>query len=270
MSTTSPNTTTPISTTSVPTIDNDLATLVNAELDRVNLKKENVDVAIQGKNRASFLNENYRERFSIYVNLVIIILVALVFLFISFSLSNYYPASSFIFNIISFIVIGVALLFSYYNVQTLYLRDNIYFDELRLAPPDAKGNVSYTVDSSNIFLPDLYMGAQYCDNAQNVFYDKSSGLCEDKANIKPEDVVSASDYMKWTNGSMYSNEDYANQGGGVEDPQFGADNPMNTIPTPTPTSTSIKQSFTTMDLANQNGIANPFDNNEFSKYEMYK
>lgn len=245
------------------TIASDLATLVDNEYDRLNQKKQNVDVALQGKNRASFLNENYRERFSIYVNLVIILLVSLVLLFMSFSLSNYYPDSSFIFNIVSLIIIGLALLFSYYNVQTLYLRDNIYFDELALAPPDSSGNISYTVDSSNVLLPNMYLGAKYCDNDQNIFYDKSSGLCEKKENIDPDNLVTADSYYLWES-TMFDNEDLANQG-------YNNGNVNQTV----------RAAFTTMDLAYNTGDlmtnnenkgkneTNPFEKSEFSDYTVY-
>ena len=228
---------------------------MKSELARLDNKKLNIDKEIVSKKRIEFLKENYRARYAVYVNLLMMLTVTLLLIVVLNALSNYYPDASMLFRGVSLVVVLVAVYYAYYDVQTLYLRDNIYFDELKLASPyDLSGNITYTVDSSNIFFPDLYMGAEYCDNDQNVFYDKSSGLCEKKENIKPDDIVASNQFLA-SGRSIFSNEDYANQGGGVEDPQFSAYTPTNTTSTSTPTSTptSTNQPFTTLDLAYRNG-----------------
>jgi len=225
------------------------------EFNRLTKKKQIIDKEMVSKKRIDFLKENYQARYAVYVNLLMMLTVTLLLMVGLNALSNYYPDASMLFRGLSLVVVLVAVYFGYYDVQTLYLRDNIYFDELKLASPyDLSGNINYTVDSSNIFFPDLYAAAEYCDNDQNIFYDKSSGLCEKKENIKPDDIVASNQFLA-SGRSIFGNKDYANQGGGVEDPQFGADNPMNMTPTPTstPTPTPTKQSFTTLDLAYRNG-----------------
>ena len=216
---------------------------LDAENKRLDAKKKNIDTALESKDRIEFLKENYRERYAIYVNLAMYLTITLVFVIVFNSLSNYYPESSIIFNILSLGIVAVAVYFAYYDIQKLYTRDNIYFDELALAAPDASGNINYTVDSSNILLPDIYLGAQYCDNTQNVFYDKSSGLCETVEKIDPKNIVASNEYSNSGN-SLFKYKDYANQG-------YNNGN-QNTKNTASPTSNSAS-AFTTLDLAYSNG-----------------
>ena len=78
-----------------------------------------------------------------------------------------------------------------------------------------------------------------------MFYDKSSGLCEQKDKIEPDDIVASNQFLA-SGKSIFGNKDYSNQGGGVDDTQFVA---KKMTPTPTPKSNG----FTTMDLAYHNG-----------------
>ena len=115
---------------------NDVMHILDNELDRLSAKQQNVDNALEGKRRGSFLNDNYRERYSHYTKIVFIFILTLVIVYVLNSSKDFIPLPTFVINFIIVIIIVIAVTLCYYNFMTILVRDKIYFDELNLSPPD--------------------------------------------------------------------------------------------------------------------------------------
>lgn len=122
----------------------DVIKILDSEMTRLSMKQQNVDNALEGKRRSSFLNDNYRERYSHYTKIVLIFVITLVIVYLLDSSKGFIPLPYFVINFIIAIIVIIAILLSYYNYMTILVRDKIYFDELNLPPPDLT-NVSSSV-----------------------------------------------------------------------------------------------------------------------------
>ena len=124
---------------------NDVMHILDNELNRLSAKQQNVDNALEGKRRGSFLNDNYRERYSHYTKIVFIFILTLVIVYVLNSLKDFIPLPTFVINFIIVIIIVIAVTLCYYNFMTILVRDKIYFDELNLSPPDVTTKEDPTV-----------------------------------------------------------------------------------------------------------------------------
>jgi len=111
--------------------------VVSTELERLNKKKEKVDLAIEGQKRMVNLNDSYRKKYSYYVKVTILIIVFLVIIVILNLLSSYFPfIPSYVFDIFYFFL-AVTLIFTIYFIYLdIIWRDNMNFDELTFNPPN--------------------------------------------------------------------------------------------------------------------------------------
>jgi hypothetical protein len=115
--------------------------ILQNEYNRLLMKKQNVDNAYEGRQRAAFLNDNYRKRYSQYTKIVVIIISTLVICYILESLKpvfTFFP--DFVYNMIMFIIVVIAIMMCYYTYMVIIYRDRIYFDQLDLPPPDLSNN----------------------------------------------------------------------------------------------------------------------------------
>ena len=124
---------------------NDVMHILDNELNRLSAKQQNVDNALEGKRRGSFLNDNYRERYSHYTKIVFIFILTLVIVYLLNSSKDFIPLPTFVINFIIVIIIVIAVTLCYYNFMTILVRDKIYFDELNLSPPDVTTKEDPTV-----------------------------------------------------------------------------------------------------------------------------
>jgi len=146
---------------------NNVMNILDTEYNRLTSKQQNIDNALEGKQRGSFLNDNYRERYSHYTKIVLTFVLTLVSIYILNASKGFLPIPDFVVNFIIVVIVGVALLLTYYNYMTIMVRDKIYFDELNLAPPDLKNNMVY----GNIPQVDL--------SRNSLFSLPNFGLCVD-------------------------------------------------------------------------------------------
>jgi hypothetical protein len=111
--------------------------VVTTELDRLQKKKTNVDLAIEGQKRMVQLNDSYRKKYSYYVKVIILIIAFLVIFVALTMISSYLPfIPSYIFDIFYFLL-TVTLVFTIYFIYLdIIWRDNMNFDELTFTPPN--------------------------------------------------------------------------------------------------------------------------------------
>ena len=115
----------------------DMSNIVDTEKTRLLLKKQNVDNALEGKNRAIHLNESYRQRYSHYTHMVMIITFTLAIIVLLTLLSVYFPViPSFVTSLLSFIIGLIAAIYCYFIYTDIQRRDILNFNELNLSGPN--------------------------------------------------------------------------------------------------------------------------------------
>jgi len=129
----------------------DMIQIINQEEDRLNKKKEDIDNAYTGKQRAVQLNESYRRKYHQMMKIIMVIIVTLViFIFVTF-LSKKFPfVPSFVFEILSIIIISAGIFIVYFMTISMLKRSPTYFDELYLQSPGTGGNTVVSTGSSDI------------------------------------------------------------------------------------------------------------------------
>ena len=109
--------------------------VINAEYERLQKKKKNMDDAISAQKRVIWLNESYRKRFSRYTQIVMIISIVLVIYLGVLALRKYSPDSpewmSDLFLIVVFFV-GTVLCINI--IMEIATRSTTNYDELDLPP----------------------------------------------------------------------------------------------------------------------------------------
>jgi hypothetical protein len=126
----------------------DVNNILEDELSRLQQKQLNVDNALVGRRRGAFLNDNYRQRYAQYTKIVFTFIITLVIIYVIDSFKPILPLPEFVINTINLVIIFIAIMICYYSYMTILWRDNIYFDELKLAPPDLSNN--YSLDTTNM------------------------------------------------------------------------------------------------------------------------
>jgi hypothetical protein len=165
---------------SSPTIT-DANQIVDLEYKRIEQKKNDIDDEYNTQKRLLGFNNSFNERYSYYISMLYVVVVALV-IFIALSiLGNTFPIPSIIIDILVVLLIcGTgAILFSYYSV--ISSRSNINFSELNLGPPADLSQNSIDlqrVDESQL-ISDAKTGCMNgdCCNPPTTSWCKSSGKC---------------------------------------------------------------------------------------------
>lgn len=175
--------------------------VVSTELERLNKKKENVDLAIEGQKRMVNLNDSYRKKYSYYVKVVILIIVFLSIFVLLNILSSYFPfIPSYVFDIFYFIL-AVTLVFTIYFIYLdIIWRDNMNFDELSFNPPNITdpnvvaqqqrqaSKLGNLLDTINIV---GCVGEKCCDPATSI-WDSGNLVCKGIAHFTSMGDVSIS------------------------------------------------------------------------------
>jgi len=124
----------------MPVVPNNFNDAVNAEYDRLQTKKHEVDAAISGQKRAIVLNDSYRKRFSRYTQMVIVISLILVLYLGVIALKKAVPGIP---GWITDVVLGIAMVSAFiyciFTIQEINTRSILNYDELDLptyVPPD--------------------------------------------------------------------------------------------------------------------------------------
>ena len=124
-------------TTAVLTNQADVKEIVDTELSRLQQKKTNVDTALEGQKRMVDLNESYRQKYSYFTRVLVIIVVFLVLYIIISIISTYLPdIPESLFDVIYF-MLGVLFVFIMFFLYLDYSnRDNMDFNKLNYGPPN--------------------------------------------------------------------------------------------------------------------------------------
>ena len=126
----------------------DVTQYITDESNRLNSKLASVNDAYNAQMRNAVLNDSYRKRYSKYVEIVtILILATIAYLAISYAQSMFPSLPSAVFDSLTIIVVALVVLYLLFAFFELYTRSNMNYDELDIPPQDVSG---VTVNSSPI------------------------------------------------------------------------------------------------------------------------
>ena len=135
--------------------------IVKTEQDRLNNKKDDINSAYVGKQRAVQLNESYRLKYRQFMKILLVIIVTLVLFILITFLSVRFPfIPSFIFEILSIFIISAGIFIIYFMMTDLVSRSNTYYNELNIPGPNIGGNTIAT-SSSTTNWQDLLNGINF-------------------------------------------------------------------------------------------------------------
>ena len=125
-----------VSTTQVLTHQNDMINIVDTEKNRLLMKKQNIDNALVEKTRAIELNDSYRQRYEMYIKMVVVVVFGLAILFTIQLIGKYVPViPSFLISLLIAIDILVVIFICYFIYLDIQKRDPLHFNELNLSGP---------------------------------------------------------------------------------------------------------------------------------------
>lgn len=131
----------------------DINVLIANEAIRLSVKKSEADAAVSAQQRAVLLNESYKKRFSKYIQIVMIISIALIVYLgiISFKKSlSFIP--EWVLDIITGLFFGGVAIYCILIAQDIWTRSVVNFDELDLppyVPPETKTNAMTTLEQTH-------------------------------------------------------------------------------------------------------------------------
>jgi len=105
--------------------------ILNNEQTRLNYKQSVVDDALNGKIRASQLNESYRKRRAANMKIMIIICATIV----AYLLLSFLPIPNSIQNLIMIILFSISGYYIILTAREIYIRDSINYDTINIPPP---------------------------------------------------------------------------------------------------------------------------------------
>lgn len=178
------------SSTQVLTNQDAVNDIVKTELNRLQLKKNDIDTALEGQKRGIQLNDSYRKRFQYYTKMVGIIVICLLIFIGLITLGRFFPIiPSFIIDIACVLTIAAGVVVTYFVYLDIQSRDKTNFDELNLENPgllstdDIKRKTAAAASSGNLLGSinlGYCVGAACCSDASGTVWDASQSMCVTK------------------------------------------------------------------------------------------
>jgi len=160
-----------------------LKDIVTKENQRLQDKKDSVDKAVSGQQRAVALNESNRLRQNSYTNLLIILIITLVLFILIMVASNYLTfIPEIVFDILSIIVISIGIYIALNRYLDIQSRNNMNFNELNLVGlPNKLAPKSPPPGSTNsgdlLATLDECVGSSCCSPGTK--WDQGNGVCKE-------------------------------------------------------------------------------------------
>ena len=120
------------------------------EQNRVAAKRDVIDNAYTGKQRAVTLNESYRLRYRQIFKIILIIIVTLILFILITFMSKAYPfVPAAVFELLTIIVISVGIFSVYFLTINMIKRSKVNFDQLAIPGPLKGNTVGQSVNKNN-------------------------------------------------------------------------------------------------------------------------
>ena len=213
---------TDVTTRDILTHQDEITDMVNQETDRLQVKKKNIDDALEGQKRMIMLNESYRMKYSHYLKIVLTVLTTTVLFIIVKMLSTKVPGiPGAVWDLILIIVFSVAIIYIYYVWSDMQRRDNMNFNKLFFISPDpekASSNATLQTqnDTGRKSLWDAVKNIEStckgndCCAGNDMQYNSETNTCEvvggfGNMGVEEEGGSSVNDLVKPTDPDEYSN-----------------------------------------------------------------
>ena len=155
--------------------------IVNTEHDRLNKKKDDINSAMIGKQRALELNESYRLRYQQYMKMLTVVITTLLLVIFFSHLNGRFPGvPSFVWEILSIIVVSSGIVIIYYMFKDLLSRSNVDYNELAIPQPN--GNLAGNTISGDGDLSllsgmnfNMCVGSSCCNDGTH--WDDGNAVC---------------------------------------------------------------------------------------------
>lgn len=139
--------------------------IVNSEKQMLLDKKNRIDTSISSKNRMLQLNESARERTAAYNQLLLLIVIGLFIFTAIMILSRMFPfVPEPVYDILAIISACYFIFAVSFKYIEIYRRDELYYDELKLAQPD-------------VLTPDQLAATKQVENSTNLLSGINLGTC---------------------------------------------------------------------------------------------
>jgi hypothetical protein len=160
----------------------DMSRIVQKETDRLNMKKNSIDGALDGQKRMLELNESYRKRYAAYTTIIITIVVVLTLFAGVTWLGNAFPIiPSVIVDIISVILFSGGVIYIAVVYNGILNRDKMNYDRLDLPPPKELSTITAGTGTTNAGLGLFDMGltciGEQCCTKDVTKYDDVLNKC---------------------------------------------------------------------------------------------
>jgi|UniRef100_A0A6C0LPV9 hypothetical protein len=125
-----------INTNDVILKQQDVINIVDAEKQRLLLKKQTVDDSLQQQKRLIQLNNSYRLRYTDYIKIMLFITFVIV-LFVGIVLAQRYLPfiPSIVFEVMLILLIPISIIIMYYRFRNLMVHNNMNYEEIDYKPP---------------------------------------------------------------------------------------------------------------------------------------
>jgi hypothetical protein len=121
-------------------INNELHSLndiVNKESVRLSTKKYQVDQSYPTTIRSIYMNQNFQQRYSAYLGIVIVIIIALVIVFFISTLSSFFPIiPSYVVYIVYIVCFAGAIIYTIVTYMDIQKHDSMDYNKYKHKKPD--------------------------------------------------------------------------------------------------------------------------------------
>ena len=178
--------------TNILTQQDNVKTILDTEMDRLNHKQQGVESAMSTQKRMLMMNDSYIKRQKVYTQIMVVISIGLVVLIICRVLSGYNEDdenTNVLLSMISILVIVFVIIYCCWTFILMWRRDPIYFDQLKYIPDDIPAKaiqdntlgVGQEVSSSatSSFINDKFcIGSSCCSMSNGTVWDKTTNSCK--------------------------------------------------------------------------------------------
>jgi len=109
--------------------------ILDKEQQRLNLKKNKIDTAIDGKQRVLDLNESVRAKNADYIHILFVFIIALTIVIIINRILYAFSIPSVVSYLVYIVVFSITFIYMYIKYLEIDARDKLYYDKLYIKPP---------------------------------------------------------------------------------------------------------------------------------------
>ena len=178
--------------TNVLSQQDNVKTILDTEMNRLNTKQQGVDSAMSTQKRMLMMNDSYIKRQKIYTRIMIVISIGLVVLIVCRVLSSYNEDdenTNVLLSMVSILVIVFIIIYCCWAFVMLWRRDPIYFDQLKFIPDNLPAKIvqdnslgvgqEISAVATSRFTNDNYcIGSSCCSAASGTVWDDATNSCK--------------------------------------------------------------------------------------------